>query len=81
MYKGIRKDSPRNLCGKNIAAHRFAGSKMISREALSAMLLLNGVHLDENDLQRIENGQRVVTDIELKALAKALQTTTAALLE
>ena len=36
------------------------------------MLQLNGLDLDKNAIQKIESGQRFVTDIELKTLAKVL---------
>lgn len=36
------------------------------------MLQLQGVDLDKNAIQRIESGERFVTDIELVALAKVL---------
>jgi len=36
------------------------------------MLQIEGLDLDKNAIQRIECGQRFVTDIELKAIAKAL---------
>lgn len=38
------------------------------------MLQLYGVDLDKNAVQRIESGSRFVTDIELKAIAKVLNT-------
>jgi transcriptional regulator with XRE-family HTH domain len=36
------------------------------------MLQLSGIDLDKNAIQRIESGQRFVTDIELLALSQTL---------
>ena len=36
------------------------------------MLQLAGLDLDKNAVQRIESGQRFVTDIELRTIAKVL---------
>ena len=36
------------------------------------MLQIQGLDLDKNAVQRIESGQRFVTDIELRILAKVL---------
>ena len=43
-----------------------------SQKKLADMLQLNGLDLDKNAIQKIESGQRFVTDIELKTLAKVL---------
>lgn len=37
------------------------------------MLQIEGLDLDKNAIQRIESGQRFVTDIELKGIAKVLK--------
>ena len=42
---------------------------------------LQGLDVDKNAIQRIESGQRFVTDIELKVLAQVLNTTTDELLK
>ncbi len=44
----------------------------MSQRALADALQLEGIDLDKNAIQRIENGKRYVTDIELKALSKVL---------
>ena len=36
------------------------------------MLQIQGLDLDKNAIQRIESGQRFVTDIELKVISKIL---------
>ena len=42
---------------------------------LAEKLQLLGLDVDKNAIQKIECGQRFVTDIELKAIAKALNVT------
>jgi len=44
--------------------------KDFSQRKLADMLQLEGVDLDKNAVQRIENGKRFVIDIELAALSK-----------
>ena len=44
----------------------------ISQRELADRLQLIGLDIDKNAVQRIESGQRFVTDIELIALSKAL---------
>ncbi len=43
-----------------------------SQRALADKMQLEGIALDKNAIQRIESGQRFVTDIELKTFAKVL---------
>lgn len=45
----------------------------LSQRALADKLQLQGIDLDKNAVQRIESGQRFVTDIELLAFSKALE--------
>ena len=42
----------------------------ISQRELAERMQLMGYDLDKNAIQRIESGQRFVTDIEVQALAK-----------
>lgn len=42
----------------------------MSQRILAENLQLEGIDVDKNAIQRIESGERFVTDIELKALAK-----------
>lgn len=73
MYKNRAPDGKRNLCGTQVAALRKAKKPKLSQ--------LGGLDVDKNAVQRIESGQRFVTDIELKALAQALGATVEELLE
>jgi transcriptional regulator with XRE-family HTH domain len=47
----------------------------LSQRALADKLQLLGLDIDKNAIQRIESGQRFITDIELPALCAVLQKT------
>ena len=48
------------------------GLNNVSQRALAQKLQVAGLDVDKNAVQRIESGQRFVTDIELVVLAKVL---------
>ena len=56
-------------------------SMKISQRVLADRLQLYGLDIDKNAIQRIESGQRFVTDIELAALSAVLHISLNALLE
>ena len=70
MFINKSKDGKNNICGQNVSKYR----KMlgISQRELADRLQLVGLDLDKNAVQRIESGQRFVTDIELCSLTKVL---------
>ena len=72
MYKNRAPDGRHNLCGGLVAALRKSKRPRLSQRALADLLQLNGLDVDKNAVQRIESGQRFVTDIELRVLAKVL---------
>ena len=72
MYKNRAPDGKNNLCGKRIKKFRAALTDTPSQKQLSDLLQLEGLDLDKNAVQRIESGQRFVTDIELRVIAKVL---------
>ena len=45
------------------------------------MLQIQGIDVDKNAIQRIESGQRFITDIELKAIASILHVSSDTLLD
>ena len=61
-----------NISGHNIATIRKAATPKLSQRALADKLQLHGIDVDKNAIQRIESGQRFVTDIELAAIALVL---------
>lgn len=72
MFKNKNADGTRNLCGKNVARLRMAMQPKLSQNKLAHQLQLAGLDLEKNAVQRIESGERFVTDIELKKLADVL---------
>ena len=73
MFINKSEDNKNNICGKNVAKYRM--ELKISQRKLADKLQLIGLDVDKNAIQRIESGQRFVTDIELIALSKALNKT------
>lgn len=67
MFKNKTKDGKLNLCGK--AIYEFRKQNSLSQRALADQLQLIGIDLNKNAIQKIESGERFVTDIELKAFA------------
>lgn len=80
LYKSRAADGRHNLCGQRVAALRKAVRPKMSQRALADQLQLVGIDVDKNAVQRIESGQRFVTDIELLALARVFSVTTDELL-
>lgn len=81
MYKNRNRDGTLNLCGRRIATLRKQMSPRVSQRALADRLQLEGLDLDKNAVQRIESGQRFVTDIELAAFAQVFQVSLEELIE
>ncbi len=69
MFKNKSPDGKNNICGKIIYELRINQTPRMSQRQLADLLQLNGIDIDKNAIQRIESGQRFVTDIELKALS------------
>ena len=81
MFKHKAKDGTRNLCGKKVMMLRMALLPKVSQRALAEMIQLHGVDIDKTAVKRIENGERYVTDIELKILCDIFNVPPAFLLE
>jgi len=81
MFKHKAKDGTRNLCGKKVMMLRMAMSPKVSQRALVEMIQLRGVDIDKTAIKRIENGERYVTDIELKILCEIFNVSPAFLLD
>ena len=71
MFINKSKDGKNNVCGENIA--RYRKSMKMSQRALADKLQLVGLDVDKNAVQRMESGQRFITDIELVFLSQALE--------
>lgn len=72
MYKNKASNGENNICGLRIKEIRKNLSVKTSQRKLAEMLQIAGLDIDKNGIQRIENGQRFVTDIELKKIAETL---------
>ena len=68
MYKN-RYRGKNNLCGENVARLRQQYPDL-SQHRMAQELGILGYHFHKNAIQRIESGERFVTDIELKMLAR-----------
>ncbi len=70
MFINRTADKRNNVCGIKMAEIRK--SMKISQRELADMLVLEGLTVDKNVVQRIESGQRFVIDTELQIIAKTL---------
>lgn len=59
-----------NICGINIA--KFRKELNISQRELADRLQLAGLDVDKNAVQRMESGQRFITDIEMSYISQVL---------
>ena len=70
MFINKSVDGRNNLCGEQVT--RFRKTLHFSQRELADRLQLIGLDIDKNAIQRIESGQRFVTDIELAVLCRVL---------
>ena len=70
MFKNKLENGRNNICGEKIATIRKEAVPKMSQRMLAEKLQINGIDVDKNAVQRIESGERFVTDIELKVIAK-----------
>ncbi|MBQ3258332.1 MAG: helix-turn-helix transcriptional regulator [Oscillospiraceae bacterium] len=80
MYKNKNSDGTLNVSGKRIQTMRKQMQPKVSQKGLADMLQLVGLDIDKNAVQRIESGERFITDIELKAFAQIFNVSADALL-
>ena len=81
MYKNRSKNGSNNICGSKVKKLRLSMPEKTSQRKLSDMLQIAGLDIDKNAVQRIEDGKRFVTDIELKVIASVLNVSYESLLE
>jgi len=72
MYKN-RANGRNNIVGVNIKRLRENLPQKTSQRALADMMQLTGIDVDKNAIQRIESGERFVTDIELRSFLKIFE--------
>ncbi len=80
MYKNKNPDGTLNICGNKVATLRKNLIPKVSQRKLADMLQLKGLDMDKNAVQKIEQGKRFVTDIELKVIADVFNVTSDCLL-
>lgn len=78
MFKARTADGRNNIVGIKMKELRIA--LKISQRELSDRLQVVGLDIDKNAVQRIESGQRFVTDIEILTIAKCFNVTVSSLL-
>ena len=81
MFSNRASDGKNNICGQKMKALRLALPERTSQRVFADYLQLAGLDLDKNAVQRIESGERFVTDIELKVIAQVLNVSYADLLD
>ncbi len=69
MFKN-KANGRNNICGIKIAILRKNYQPKMSQRMLADRCQLNGIDIDKNAIQRIESGQRFITDIELLCFCK-----------
>ena len=69
-----------NICGIKIRELRLNAKPKMSQRALADKMQLHGIDIDKNAVQRIESGERFVTDIELNAFAEIFSVSSADLI-
>lgn len=70
MFKIKASDGKNNICGERIAEIRK--QQNLSQIKLSKKMQLLGYDVDNYFIMRVENGERFVTDIDLKIFCEAL---------
>ncbi len=78
MFNNRTSDGRNNISGLRVRELRKA--LKISQRELSDRLAVIGLDIDKNAVQRMESGERFITDIELRYLAKIFNTTVEELL-
>lgn len=70
MFKVKAPDGSNNLCGQRLAQIRKAQN--LSQRQLASKMQLLGYDVDNFFIRRVENGERFVTDIDLKIFCESL---------
>ncbi len=81
MFKNKALSGKNNICGEKIYVLRKGHIPKMSQRILAEALQLKGIDVDKNAIQRIESGERFVTDIELKVISEVFGVTVDELLK
>lgn len=71
MFKLKAPDGTNNICGKRIKELRL--EHKLSQRKLAVKLQLLGYDVDNFFIRRVENGERFITDIELKMFSEVFE--------
>ncbi len=63
----------KNVIGENV--RRLRNKMKLTQKELTTRVQLKGVDMERLTIGRIENGERFVTDYEVRAIKEALETT------
>lgn len=77
MKEFCTKETPKNICGQRIKAARlsyYPAGRRMTQDELAAKLQLYGTEFTRITVNRIEKGERHITDYELVLIAEALKT-------
>lgn len=69
----------RNICGERVRRERV--TRRISQERLAAKMQMRGVEIEQDAISRVEAGERLVTDYELRAFAAIFEVPVESLLD
>ena len=75
MFKNRTEGGRNNISGENITRLRKRLKERPSQRKFAEMLQRFGLDVDKNAIQRMESGERFITDIELKIIAEVLEVT------
>lgn len=75
MFKNKAVNGRNNICGIKLAEIRKAQTPYMSQRILAEKLQLIGIDVDKNAIQRMESGQRFMTDVEILAICRTFQIT------
>lgn len=75
MFKNKAVNGRNNICGIKLAEIRKAQTPYMSQRVLAEKLQLIGIDVDKNAIQRMESGQRFMTDVEILAICRTFQIT------
>ena len=70
MFINKTKNGRNNFCGTKIT--KFRHDNNLSQREFANRLQLIGMDVDKNAIQRMESGQRFITDIEIVFLCKVM---------
>ena len=65
----------RNIIGERVRMARKKAVPPVTQKDLTARLQLEGLQIERVTISKIETGYRVVTDVEVAAIAKSLGVT------